>query len=209
MGREVALWTDSFDTKQAPTLGPLLVRCLSHLPPVHDVGLSVPRVEFVKNTGVETLLTGLGHAGLARKVPTDVAAKLWDMLGPSVRRKAGSEGFAAYGIRLTKCRRELGQALKRLDITLDASKIFHPGIRGIQLLEKNGLVRSEVSAFLATQEDRQLRVRSCHEWTGQAVSESSTLPARPRPKKSHAHCSDGWSSEPSVSNDEVGEWENS
>ena len=92
----------------------------------YDVGLSVPGVELLKNTGVETLLSALRHSGLVRKAPTDIAAKLREMLGPSTRRKAGSEGFAACGIRLNKCYRELGQALKRLDTTLDAGKLFHP-----------------------------------------------------------------------------------
>ena len=51
--RQVTLWTDSADTRQAPTLGQRLVRSLSYLPQVHAVGLSVPRVELVKNTGVD------------------------------------------------------------------------------------------------------------------------------------------------------------
>ena len=50
--REVTLWTDSFDPRQALTLGPRLVRGLSRLPQVYDVGLSVPGVELVRNTGV-------------------------------------------------------------------------------------------------------------------------------------------------------------
>ena len=103
-------WTASFDTKQAPTLGPRLVRSLSHLPQVYVVGLSIPRVELVNNTGVETRLTALRQSGLVRKVPTDIAAKLWEMLGLSMRRKLGSEGFAANGIRLNKRCWELDQA---------------------------------------------------------------------------------------------------
>ena len=141
---------DSFDVKQASTLGPRLVRSLSHLPQAYEVGLSVPRVPLVKNTGVETLLTALCHSGLVRKVPTDIAAKL---LGPSMKRKIGSEGFAADGIRFNKCYREMGQALKRLDKTLDTGKLFHPVIRGILLLENSGLNGSEVSTVLATQEN--------------------------------------------------------
>ena len=62
----MTLWTDSVDTRQAPTLGPRLVRSLSHLTQVYDVGLSVPRVDLVKNTGVETLPTALRHSGLVR-----------------------------------------------------------------------------------------------------------------------------------------------
>ena len=101
----------------------------------------------------------LGSKGGAREetpvrmVPTDIAAKLREMLGPSMRRKASSEGFAVYGIRLNKRYREPGQALKRLDNTLGASKLFHPVIRGILLLENSGLDASEASAVLATQEN--------------------------------------------------------
>ena len=51
--REVTLWTDSADTRQAPTVGQRLVRSLSYLPQVYTVDLSVPRVELVKNTGVD------------------------------------------------------------------------------------------------------------------------------------------------------------
>ena len=143
--REVALWTDSFDTKHAPTLGPRLVRSLSHLPQVHDVGLSFPRVELVKNT-VETLLTALRNPGLVRRMPTDVAAT-------SMRRKVVSVGFAACGIRVNKRYSELGKALKHLDVTLGAGKLFHAGIRAILLLENSGLNGSEASAGLATQEN--------------------------------------------------------
>ena len=39
--REVTPWTDSFGPRQAPTLGPRLVRGLRRLPQVYDVGLSV------------------------------------------------------------------------------------------------------------------------------------------------------------------------
>ena len=39
--REVTPWTDSLDPRQAPTLGPRLVRGLRRLPQVYDVGLSV------------------------------------------------------------------------------------------------------------------------------------------------------------------------
>ena len=104
-----------------------------------------------------------------------------------MRRKAASEGFAGYEIRFNMYYRELGQALKRLDITQDAGKLFHPVIRGILLLENSGLNGSEVSAVLATQEnsyeyDRVMR-------TG---GESSTLPARQRHEESHAHYSDEW-----------------
>ena len=71
----------SVQIRQAPTLGPRMIRSLSHLPQVNDVGFSVPRVELAKNTGVETLLAALRRSGLVRKVPTAVAAKLRDMLG--------------------------------------------------------------------------------------------------------------------------------
>ena len=47
---------------------------------------------------------------------------------------------------------ELGQALKRLENSLDAGKLYHPVIRGILLLENSGLNGSEVSAILATQQ---------------------------------------------------------
>ena len=105
------LWTDSFEPRQAPTLGPRLVRSLCHQ--VYDVGLSVPRVELVKNTGVQTQHTALRHSGLVRKVPTDVVAKVREVLTPSTRRQISSEGLAVCCIRLKKCYRELGQALKR------------------------------------------------------------------------------------------------
>ena len=172
-------WTNSFDTKQALTLGPRPVRSRGHLPQVHEVGLSVPRVELVKNTSVETLLTALRHSGLVRKVPTDIAAKLREMLGPSMRRKIGSEAFAACGIRFGKCFRELGQALKRLDHTLDAGKLFHPVMRGILLLANSGLNGSEVSAVLATQENSNDYDRAMSGLV-RAVGEPPTLSARPR-----------------------------
>ena len=76
---EVKFWTDSFDTIQAPTLGPRMVRRLSHLPHVYHVGLSVPRVELVKKTGVDTLPTALRHSGFVRTLPSDIAAKLREM----------------------------------------------------------------------------------------------------------------------------------
>ena len=102
----MALWTDSFDPKQAPTLGPRLVRSVSHLPQVYDVRLSVSRVELVKKNRAETLLAALRHSGLARKVPTDIAAKMREMLGPSMRRRAGSNGFVACRTRFHKCYKE-------------------------------------------------------------------------------------------------------
>ena len=75
--REVTLWTDSFDSKKRRRSDwSELVRSLSHLHQAYEVGLSVPRAELVKNTGVETLLTALRHSGLARKVSMDIAAKL-------------------------------------------------------------------------------------------------------------------------------------
>ena len=70
--REVTLWTDSFDPRQALTLGPRLVRGLSRRPQVYDVGLSVP--------GVEPREEHWRRSGLGRKVPTDIAAKLREML---------------------------------------------------------------------------------------------------------------------------------
>ena len=70
-----------------------------------------------------------------------------------MRRKASSEGFAADGTPFNNRHRELGQALKRLDNTLDAGKLFHPVMREILLLESIGLNASEVSAVLATQKD--------------------------------------------------------
>ena len=113
--REMALWTDSFNTRRQH-LGPRQVISLSHLRQVYEVGLSVQRVELVKNTGVETLVPALRHSGLVRKVPTDISAKLQELVGLSMRRKAGSEGFAACGIRFNKyflgvgsCTEALGQ----------------------------------------------------------------------------------------------------
>ena len=65
-----------------------------------------------------------GVATLGRRAEgAERHAKLREMLGPSLRRKANSEGFAAYRIRFHKCYRELGQGLKRLDKTLDAAKL--------------------------------------------------------------------------------------
>ena len=143
--REVALWTDSFDTKQATTLGGQKSQSSS---------TSVRRWPLSSKGGArEEYWCGDSASGLVRRVPTRIAAKLLEMLVSSMRRKAGSESFAAYGIRFNKCYRELGQLLKRLDITLDAGKLFHPVIRGILLLENNGLNGSEVSAVLATQEN--------------------------------------------------------
>ena len=132
-----------------------LVTSLGHLPHTYDVGLSVPRVELVKNTGVGTLLTALRRSGLARKVPTDIAAKLREMLEPSMRRKVGSEGCDGRW-----------QPLSSRDLVNPPTREERiERIRG-----ERGLGHSR----------EQLRIRSCHEWTGAAVAESPTLPARPR-----------------------------
>ena len=83
--REETLWTLSI---QAPTLGPRLVRTLHHLPSVCDVG------PLASKGGARE--EHWCRYGFARKVPPDIATKLREMPGPSMMRKAGSEGFAAY-----------------------------------------------------------------------------------------------------------------
>ena len=151
--RKVQLSTDFFDVKQAPALGPRLVRNLSHLPQAYVVGLSVPRMYLGEDTGVATLLAELWVSGLVRKVPTDIEAKLRSMPGQSMRWRTGSEGFMACSVRCNKCYRELGQALKRLANSLDASKLFHHTISGILLVDHSGLNGSDVGAVLTAQQN--------------------------------------------------------
>ena len=44
-----------------------------------------------------TLLTALRTFGLVRKVPTDIVAKLREMLGPGMQRRTGSVDLEACG----------------------------------------------------------------------------------------------------------------
>ena len=84
-GREVTLRTDSFDAKQASRL----VRSVSHLPSVRSRTLS--STGGTREEHRRTLLTALRH--------------LWpcvECADGHMRRKIGSEGFVANGIRLIK-----------------------------------------------------------------------------------------------------------
>ena len=90
----------------------------------------------------------------------------------------------------------------RLDNTLDASKLFHPGDHGILLLGYSGLNGSDVSAVLTTQEnsydnDRVMSGLEEH-WLNHRLFQ------RDRDvKKSHAHHDEGWSSGFPGDNDEL------
>ena len=83
---------------------------------------------------------------LARKVPTDIAAKTAGNDGIEHEAKGRFRGFRGTWNSIQQVCWEFGQALKRLDITLDASKLFHPVIRGILVLGTSGLNGSEVRA---------------------------------------------------------------
>ena len=126
------------------------------------------------------------NLGVARKVPTDIAAKAAGNVGTGFRGgKACSKGFEAYGIRFNRCYRELGQTLKRLDKHTGRRQALPPREqRNPSALENSGLNGSEVGAVLATQENSYDYVRVLG-GLGGPVAESSTVSARTAtPRKS-------------------------
>ena len=189
-GREVTLWTDSFGPRQAPTLGPRLVRKLSHLPQVlKSASLGSKGGALEKNPGMESLLTALRHSGLARKV---------DRHRSETAGNVGTEHEAKDRVRQFRCiwnptqqvQQGAGSGAEALDASaLDASKPCRP-----VLLENTGLNGSEVCAVLATPENSYDydRVMSGREelWPKHRLFERDR-----DAKKSLARCGDGRSSE--------------
>ena len=153
--REVTLWTDSFDPRQALALGRRLEE--------HWRGSS-----------------------------QGIAAKLREMLEPTL------EKFAAYGVRLNECHREVGNALSHLDNTHDAARSCTRDQGNSSAFENNGLNGSQVSAVLAIQENSF--------WSrgiGRIMRSSNRINDV---KKSHPHHGDGWSAEIPGDNVELAVW---
>ena len=147
----IYLWADSIDDRQKSTLASRLVRSLEDHPSLYEIARQVPRDTLIDpKDGLAAVLTAIKDSGLVRRVPADVAAKLRELLGPSMRRKP-AEGMVALGIRFQKLYGELGEAVKLVDDAVVPKKLFHPVIQGVLLLEYSGLNPSEVSAVLGPQ----------------------------------------------------------
>ena len=110
-----------------------------------------------------------------------------------MQRRLGQEDFEDLAMRQLLVYKELGEALRTIDATVEPDNLFHPVLQGIMLLPNSKLTPTEQAAVLATTGNQlafpEIRVALRDQWSHERLMYEVSERARkhPMPAPTHDH----------------------